>query len=190
MVDQQRVRAAVRELLAAIGEDPDRPGLAETPQRVAEMYAEIVSGIQEDPRAHLKVVFDEGHDEIVIARSIPLYSICEHHLLPFHGQAHVAYLPNESGQICGLSKVHRLVQSHARRPQLQERLTTEIADSLEDVLEPRGVFVVIEAEHLCVSMRGVRMPGSKMVTSAVRGFFRRSAATRAEVMALFRPGTA
>lgn len=186
MVDQERVERAVRELLLAIGEDPDRDGLERTPRRVAEMYAEIAAGAYEDPRQHLEVVFDAGHDEIVVAREIPLYSICEHHLMPFHGQAHVAYLPNEKGQICGLSKIHRVVQGYARRLQVQERMTTQIADAIEDGLAPRGVFVVIEAEHLCVSMRGVRMPGSTLVTSAVRGHFRHNAASRAEVMALFR----
>jgi GTP cyclohydrolase IA len=189
MVDEERVRLAVRELLEAIGEDPSREGLRDTPRRVAAMYSEILSGMEEDPRGHLEVVFDEGHDEIVIARGIPLYSVCEHHLMPFHGQAHVAYLPNEKGQICGLSKLHRLVQGFARRPQVQERLTTMIADALEEALDPAGVFVVIEAEHLCVSMRGARMPGSTMVTSAVRGHFRESTASRAECMALFRVGT-
>jgi GTP cyclohydrolase I len=148
------------------------------------MYEEIVAGLAEDPRSHLKVIFEQQHDEIVIARAIPLYSICEHHLMPFHGVAHVAYLPNEQGQVCGLSKLHRAVQGYARRPQVQERMTTQIADALEDVLNARGVMVVIEAEHLCVSMRGVRLPGSTMVTSAVRGQFRLSAASRAEVLDL------
>jgi GTP cyclohydrolase I len=152
---------------------------------VAEMYEEVLCGLREDPASHLEVVFDEGHDEIVIARGIPIYSLCEHHLLPFHGVAHVGYLPNEKGQVCGLSKIHRVVQGFARRLQVQERLTTQIADAIEAVLDPRGVVVVIEAEHLCVSMRGVRMPGSTMVTSAVRGHFRNSAASRSEVMGLF-----
>lgn len=186
MVDREAIERAVRDLLAAVGEDPDREGLLATPRRMAEMFEEILAGVEEDAGKYLEIVFDEGHDEIVIARDIPLYSLCEHHLLPFHGQAHVAYLPNEKGQVCGLSKLHRVVRSYARRLQVQERLTTQIADALEAALDPRGVFVVIEAEHLCVSMRGVRMPGSTMVTSAIRGQFRKSAASRAEVMALFR----
>ena len=185
-MDHERVRRAVRELLEAVGEDPDRDGLVETPRRVAEMYGEILVGLDEDPRRHLEVVFDEGQDEMVIAREIPVYSVCEHHLMPFHGRGHVAYLPNDKGQICGLSKLHRVVQGYARRLQVQERLTTQIADALENALQPAGVFVVIEAEHLCVSMRGVRLPGSTMVTSAIRGHFRDSAASRAEAMALFR----
>ena len=186
MVDQERLRLAVREVLASVGEDPDREGLAQTPRRVAEMYGEILAGLDDDPAHYLEIVFDEGHDEVVIARDIPLYSVCEHHLMPFHGRAHVAYLPNEKGQVCGLSKIHRTVQAFARRLQVQERMTTQIADALEAALDPRGVMVVIEAEHLCVSMRGVRMPGSTMVTSAVRGQFRDSAASRAEAMSLFR----
>src|SRR5439155_16516342 len=159
MVDRERAERAVRELLLAVGEDPDREGLTQTPRRVAEMYREILCGIEENPRDHLEVVFDEGHDEIVVARGIPVYSVCEHHLMPFHGVAHVAYLPNEKGQVCGLSKIHRTVQAYARRLQVQERMTTQIADVIEEALDPRGVFVVVEAEHLCVSMRGVRMPG-------------------------------
>ena len=150
------------------------------------MYAEIVAGLDEDPRRHLDVVFSEAYDEIVLARGIPLYSICEHHLVPFHGVAHVAYLPNEDGKVCGLSKLHRVVLGYARRPQVQERLTMQIADAIEDALQPRGVMVMIEAEHLCVSMRGVKLTGSTMVTSAVRGQFRRSAASRSEVLSLIR----
>jgi GTP cyclohydrolase I len=186
VVDEGRISAAVREILISIGEDPDRDGLVETPRRVAEMFSEIMAGLDEDPVSHLDVVFDEGHDEVVVARDIALYSMCEHHLMPFHGRAHVAYLPNVKGQICGLSKLHRTVSGYARRPQVQERMTTQIADAIEAALDPRGVMVVIEAEHLCVSMRGVRLPGSTMVTSAVRGHFRENPAARAEVMSLFR----
>jgi GTP cyclohydrolase IA len=186
-VDLERLEHAVREILFAIGEDPDRDGLLRTPQRVAEMYAEICSGLHEDPSQHLVVTFEANHDEMVLVRDIPLYSICEHHLAPFHGQAHVAYIPGDDGRITGLSKLARLVDGFAKRPQVQERLTTQIADAIVDVLQPRGAFVMIEAEHLCMSMRGVRKPGSLTLTSAVRGLFKDSAATRAEVMALIGP---
>jgi GTP cyclohydrolase I len=186
-VDTERLERAVREILYAIGEDPDRDGLLRTPQRVAEMYAEICSGLHEDPAQHLVVTFEANHDEMVLVRDIPLYSICEHHLAPFHGQAHVAYIPGNDGRITGLSKIARLVDGFAKRPQVQERLTTQIADALVEVLQPRGAFVMIEAEHLCMSMRGVRKPGSLTVTSAVRGLFKDSPATRAEVMALIGP---
>lgn len=183
-VDVDRIEAAVREILAAIGEDPTRDGLLRTPRRVAEMYAEICSGLHEDPSRHLVVTFEADHDEMVMVRDIPLYSICEHHLTPFHGRAHVAYVPNHDGRITGLSKLARLVDGYAKRPQVQERLTTQIADALVERLQPRGAFVMIEAEHLCMSMRGVRKPGSLTVTSAVRGIFKDSPATRAEAMAL------
>jgi GTP cyclohydrolase IA len=186
-VDLERLERAVREILYAIGEDPDRDGLLRTPQRVAEMYAEICSGLQEDPSRHLIVTFEANHDEMVLVRDIPLYSICEHHLAPFHGQAHVAYIPGDDGRITGLSKIARLVDGFAKRPQVQERMTTQIADAMVEVLQPRGAFVMIEAEHLCMSMRGVRKPGSLTLTSAVRGLFKDSAATRAEVMALIGP---
>jgi GTP cyclohydrolase I len=186
-VDLERLERAVREILYAIGEDPDRDGLRRTPQRVAEMYAEICSGLHEDPSQHLVVTFEANHDEMVLVRDIPLYSICEHHLAPFHGQAHVAYIPGDDGRITGLSKIARLVDGFAKRPQVQERLTTQIADAIVTVLQPRGAFVMIEAEHLCMSMRGVRKPGSLTLTSAVRGLFKDSAATRAEVMALIGP---
>jgi GTP cyclohydrolase I len=186
-VDLERLERAVREILFAIGEDPDRDGLLRTPQRVAEMYAEICSGLHEDPSQHLVVTFEANHDEMVLVRDIPLYSICEHHLAPFHGQAHVAYIPGDDGRITGLSKLARLVDGFAKRPQVQERLTTQIADAIVEVLQPRGAFVMIEAEHLCMSMRGVRKPGSLTLTSAVRGLFKDSAATRAEVMALIGP---
>ena len=183
-VDAQAVARAVRDLLVAIGEDPDRDGLKATPRRVADMYAEIFSGVRGDPAEELDVLFEAGHDEMIMLRDIALYSICEHHLVPFMGKAHVAYIPNTSGQITGLSKLARLVDTLARRPQVQERLTVQIADAIERALEPRGVLVVIEAEHLCMSMRGVRKPGSQTVTSAVRGAFRKNEATRAEAMGL------
>jgi len=181
-IDRARVERAVRELLSAIGEDPDRDGLVRTPARVADMYGEIFAGLEEDPAAHLTVRFDADHDEMVMVRDIPLYSTCEHHLVPFVGKAHVAYIPGDDGRITGLSKLARLVDGFARRPQVQERLTTQIADTIDEVLSPKGVLVVIEAEHLCMSMRGVRKPGSLTVTSAVRGLFKTNAATRAEAM--------
>jgi GTP cyclohydrolase IA len=183
-VDRERIAAAVREILLAIGEDPDRDGLARTPARIAEMYAEIFSGLREDGGTHLAVRFEADHDEMILVRDIPLYSMCEHHLIPFMGRAHVAYIPGPDGRITGLSKLARLVDVYAKRPQVQERLTTEIADTLERELQPRGVFVSIEAEHLCMSMRGVRKPGSLTVTQAVRGLFKHNAPTRAEVMSL------
>ena len=182
-VDLPRIERAVREILVAIGEDVGRDGLADTPERVARMYAEIFAGLHEDPGAHLVVTFEAHHDEMVMVRDIPFTSTCEHHLVAFHGRAHVAYIPNEDGRITGLSKVARLVEGYARRPQVQERLTTQVADAMEQALQPRGVLVVIEAEHLCMSMRGVKKPGSTTVTSAVRGLFRSNAATRAEAMA-------
>jgi GTP cyclohydrolase I len=183
-VDVERIARAVREILLAIGEDPERDGLGRTPRRVAEMYAEICAGLHEDPSQHLVTTFEAEHDEMVMVRDIPLYSICEHHLTPFHGHAHVAYIPNEDGRITGLSKLARLVDGYAKRPQVQERLTTQIADALMERLQPRGAFVMIEAEHLCMSMRGVRKPGTLTVTSAVRGSFKDSPATRSEAMAL------
>jgi len=186
-VDLERLARAVREMLFAIGEDPDRDGLVRTPQRVAEMYAEICSGLHEDPARHLIVTFEANHDEMVLVRDIALYSMCEHHLAPFHGRAHVAYIPGDDGRITGLSKLARLVDGFAKRPQVQERLTTQIADAIVEALQPRGAFVMIEAEHLCMSMRGVRKPGTLTITSAVRGLFKDSAATRAEVMALIGP---
>ena len=183
-IDHARLERAVREILFAIGEDPDRDGLQRTPRRVAEMYAEICAGLSEEPARHLVVTFEADHDEMVLVRDIALYSICEHHLIPFHGRAHVAYIPGDDGRITGLSKLARLVDGFAKRPQVQERLTTQIADAIVGALAPRGAFVMIEAEHLCMSMRGVRKPGTLTVTSAVRGLFKESAATRAEVMAL------
>ncbi|HEY5699651.1 MAG TPA: GTP cyclohydrolase I FolE [Acidimicrobiales bacterium] len=181
-VDKPRIEAAMREILAAIGEDPDRDGLQQTPARVARMYEEIFAGLREMPDHHLQVTFDASHDEMVMVRDIALVSTCEHHLVPFMGKAHVAYIPNDDGRITGLSKLARLVDAYAKRPQVQERLTTQIADEIERTLQPRGVLVVIEAEHLCMSMRGVRKPGSSTVTSAVRGLFRESVATRTEAM--------
>jgi GTP cyclohydrolase I len=183
-VDIPRIERAVREILYAVGEDPDRDGLIETPARVARAYAEQFSGLSQRPEDVLSAVFDAEHDELILVRDIEVYSTCEHHLVPFFGVAHVGYIPNEKGQITGLSKLARLVDTYARRPQVQERMTTQIADALMGVLEPRGALVVIEAEHLCMSMRGVRKPGAKTVTSAVRGIIRDSARTRAEAMSL------
>jgi len=181
--DQERAEQAVRELLIAVGEDPDRDGLRDTPARVARAYREVFAGLHMQAEDVLTTTFDAGHDEMVIVRDIELFSTCEHHLVPFHGQAHVGYIPNENGRITGLSKLARLVDVFARRPQVQERLTSQVADALMRILEPRGAIVVIEAEHLCMSMRGVRKPGSKTVTSAVRGSLLHPA-TRAEAMAL------
>jgi GTP cyclohydrolase IA len=183
-IDTGRIERAVREILLAIGEDPDRDGLAETPARVARAYAEQFSGLAQRPEDVLATVFDANYDELILVRDIEVYSTCEHHLVPFFGFAHVGYIPNEKGQITGLSKLARLVDVYARRPQVQERMTSQIADALMMVLEPRGALVVIEAEHLCMSMRGVRKPGAKTVTSAVRGSIRDSDRTRAEAMSL------
>jgi GTP cyclohydrolase I len=180
-VDKPRIERAVREILEAIGEDPDRDGLRYTPRRIAEMYEEIFGGLHDDPSCHLVTTFEEDHDELVMVKDIPLTSHCEHHLVPFSGRAHVAYIPDENGRITGLSKIARLVDGFARRPQVQERLTTQIADALVKKLTP-DVFVVIEAEHLCMTMRGAKKPGSLTVTSAVRGMFKDNPATRAEAM--------
>ena len=174
----------MREILEAIGEDPERDGLRRTPERVADMYAELFSGLGADGAQQLNAVFEAEHDEMIMVRDLPLGSLCEHHLIPFIGKAHVAYIPNTSGKITGLSKLARLVDTLSKRPQVQERLTTEIADAIEKALEPRGVLVIIEAEHLCMSMRGIKTPGAQTVTSAVRGQFRRNDATRAEAMRL------
>jgi GTP cyclohydrolase I len=187
-IDQPRIEAAVREILAAIGEDPTRDGLLATPARVARMYAEICAGLHEDPADHLATSFEVDHDEMVMVRDIPLYSLCEHHLAPFIGTAHVAYIPNDDGRVIGLSKFARLVDGYARRPQVQERLTSQVADALQDRLDPKGVMVVIEAEHLCMSMRGVRKAGTTTVTSAVRGLFRSNVATRQEAMRFIQRG--
>jgi len=183
-VDKGRIEKAVREILEAIGEDPDRDGLQRTPLRIAEMYDEIFAGLHDDPSKHLTVTFEADHDEMVMVRDIAVTSLCEHHLVPFAGRAHVAYIPGEDGRITGLSKIARLVDGFAKRPQVQERLTTQIADALVEVLKPDGVFVVIEAEHMCMSMRGVKKPGSLTITSAVRGLFKTNPATRAEAMSL------
>jgi GTP cyclohydrolase I len=183
-VDSARAEAAVRELLLAVGEDPDRPGLRDTPARVARAYAETFAGLHQDPVDLLATTFDEDHDELVLVRDIPMYSTCEHHLVPFHGMAHVGYVPGADGRVTGLSKLARLVDLFARRPQVQERMTRQIADALMEGLKPQGALVVIEAEHLCMAMRGVRKPGARTVTSVVRGVFRESPATRAEAMSL------
>jgi GTP cyclohydrolase I len=183
-IDQARIEKAVREILIAVGEDPDRDGLVDTPARVARAYVEQLAGMRQRPEDVLNTVFDADHDEMVIVKDIEVYSLCEHHLVPFHGVAHVGYTPNEKGQITGLSKLARLVDVYARRPQVQERMTSQIADALMNVLQPRGVIVVVEAEHLCMTMRGVRKPGAKTLTSAVRGDFRDEPSTRAEAMSL------
>lgn len=181
-LDEARIRAAVVEMLEAVGDDPAREGLRDTPRRIAEMYAEIFEGLAQDPAEYLKVGFEVAHDEMVILRNIPFYSMCEHHLLPFHGEAHVGYLPE--GRVVGISKLARVVEAYARRPQLQERLTSQVAETIIDALQADGVAVVVEAEHLCMTMRGVRKPGSRMVTSAMRGQFKRSSVTRSEFLAL------
>jgi GTP cyclohydrolase IA len=184
-VGETELRETIRRMIALLGEDPDREGLRETPRRIAAMYHEMFEGLALDPVAVLSVGFEEGHDEMVILREIPFYSMCEHHFLPFHGEAHVGYLPN--GRIVGLSKIARAVEILARRPQVQERLTTQIADCIGDVLGARGVGVVIEAEHLCMTARGIRKPGARMVTSAMRGLFRDNTDTRQEFLGLIRP---
>jgi len=183
-VDLPRIERAVREILIAIGEDPDRDGLRETPARVARAYEEQFAGLRQHPQDVLSAVFDVGHDEMILVKDIEVYGTCEHHLVPFVGFAHVGYVPNQKGQITGLSKLARLVDVYARRPQVQERMTGQIADALMQVLEPRGVIVVVEAEHLCMTMRGVRKPGAKTVTSAVRGDFRDCDRTRTEALSL------
>lgn len=185
-MDKQRIEAAVREILIAIGENPDREGLVETPSRVARMYEEIFGGLEDDPTRHLKL-FDESSEEMVVVRDIPLYSMCEHHLIPFLGKAHIAYIPSD-GRVIGLSKLARIVDCFARRPQLQERLTSQVADFLYENLQPMGVAVVIEAEHLCMTMRGARASGAKTMTSALRGTMRSNAKTRAEAMSLLTEG--
>lgn len=181
-LDLDRIMRAVREIIAAVGEDPDREGLRGTPRRIAETYQEVFAGLGVDPKEYLTVGFEEGHEEMVIIRNIPFYSLCEHHFLPFHGVAHVGYIPD--GRVVGISKLARVVDAYAKRPQLQERLTSQIADCIVQGLNPDGVAVVIEAEHTCMTMRGVKKPGSRVVTSAMRGRFRRHAVTRAEFLAL------
>ncbi len=180
--NRDRVKAAIIELLAAIGEDPTRQGLIETPRRIAEMCDEIFGGLAIDPTEYLKVGFDVAHDEMVILRDIPFYSMCEHHFLPFHGEAHVGYIPD--GRVVGISKLARVVEAFARRPQIQEQLTSQVAEAIMEALHPDGVAVVIEAEHLCMTMRGIKKPGSRMVTSAMRGQFKASHVTRAEFLSL------
>ncbi|MCK0520189.1 GTP cyclohydrolase I FolE [Williamsia sp. DF01-3] len=182
--DAERAERAVRELLIAVGEDPDRDGLKETPARVARAYVEMFGGLHVDPDDVLATTFDVGHDELVLVKDIPMYSTCEHHLVSFHGVAHVGYIPGPTGQVTGLSKLARLVDLYAKRPQVQERLTTQIADAIVRKLDPRGVIVVIEAEHLCMAMRGIRKPGATTTTSAVRGQFKTSAVSRGEALDL------
>lgn len=187
-IDRARAEAAVRELLIAVGEDPDREGLVDTPARVARAYEEIFAGLYTEPDAVLDKTFDEQHQELILVRDIPLFSTCEHHLVPFHGMAHVGYIPNLDGRVTGLSKIARLVDLYARRPQVQERLTGQVADALARKLDPRGVIVVIDAEHLCMGMRGIRKPGARTTTSAVRGIFQSSPSSRAEALSLIRSG--
>ncbi|WP_328361784.1 GTP cyclohydrolase I FolE [Mycobacterium sp. NBC_00419] len=182
--DQERAEAAVRELLLAVGEDPERPGLLDTPARVARAFREMFAGLYTDPDAVLETTFDEQHDELVLVKNIPMYSTCEHHLVAFHGVAHVGYIPGDDGRVTGLSKLARVVDLYAKRPQVQERLTTQVADGIMRKLKPRGVIVVIEAEHLCMAMRGVRKPGATTTTSAVRGQFKTDKASRAEALEL------
>ena len=184
MFDEAEIRKAVASIIKAIGEDPNREGLVDTPRRVAEMYAELFIGLDIDPRQELAVGFEEGHREMVVLKDIPFYSMCEHHLLPFYGVVHIGYVPNADGRIVGVSKLARVVEILAKRPQLQERMTTQIADAIADGLKPEGVAVVIQAEHLCMVMRGIEKPGSNVITSAIRGLFRRKAASRAEFFSL------
>jgi GTP cyclohydrolase I len=185
-VDTARIERAVNEILVAIGEDPERDGLLKTPHRVAKMYEELFVGFEENPATHLEVTFEAHHDEMVMVRDIPFASLCEHHMIPFIGRAHVAYIPGDDGRITGLSKLARLVDGYAKRLQVQERMTTEIADAIEEALVPKGVLVVVEAEHLCMSMRGVKKSGTSTVTSAVRGLFRSDQSTRSEAMQFVR----
>lgn len=184
--DQERAEAAVRELLIAVGEDPDREGLKETPARVVRAYREVFAGLFEDPSEVLAKTFNEDHQELVLVKDIPIYSTCEHHLVPFFGVAHIGYIPGKDGRVTGLSKLARLVDGYAKRPQVQERLTSQVADALVERLDPTSAIVVIEAEHLCMAMRGIRKPGARTVTSAVRGGFKADARSRAEAMALIR----
>ena len=184
MFDEAKIKAAVVSIIEAIGEDPNREGLVGTPERVAEMYAELFMGLGKDPKEELTVGFEIGHREMVILRDIPFYSMCEHHLLPFYGVAHIGYIPNEEGRIVGISKLARVVEIIAKRPQIQERMTTQIADAIDEAIKPEGVAVVIQAEHLCMIMRGIKKPGSNVITSALRGIFRRRADSRAEFLSL------
>jgi len=184
MFDEAKIKAAVVSIIAAIGEDPNREGLVGTPERVAEMYAELFMGLGKDPKEELTVGFEIGHREMVVLRDIPFYSMCEHHLLPFYGVAHIGYIPNKEGRIVGISKLARVVEIIAKRPQIQERMTTQIADAIDEAISPEGVAVVIQAEHLCMIMRGIKKPGSNVITSALRGIFRRRADSRAEFLSL------
>jgi GTP cyclohydrolase IA len=184
MIDQEKIKQAVHDILIAIGEDPSREGIKDTPRRIAEMYAEVFRGMKEDPKEVLSVGFEEGHNEMVILKDIPFYSMCEHHLLPFYGMVHIGYIPK--GRVVGASKLGRVVEILAKRPQLQERLTTQIANTIVEAMQPEGVAVVIEAEHMCMTMRGVKKPGSNIVTSAMRGSFRSRAVTRAEFLSLIK----
>ena len=184
MLEQAKIKTAVTSIIEAIGEDPNREGLVDTPGRVADMYAELFMGLDKDPKEELAVGFEIGHREMVILRDIPFYSMCEHHLLPFYGVAHIGYTPNKEGRIVGISKLARVVEIIAKRPQIQERMTTQIADAINEALKPEGVAVVIQAEHLCMIMRGIEKPGSNVITSALRGLFRRRAASRAEFFSL------
>ncbi len=184
MIDEAKIKAAIKQIIEAIGEDPNREGIKETPRRVAEMYSEIFSGIGQDPKSELSVGFEEGHREMVIIRDIPFYSMCEHHLLPFYGVAHVAYIPNQQGRVVGASKLARVVEIVSKRLQLQERMTSTIADDIMQAIKPDGVAVVIQAEHLCMIMRGIKKPGSALVTSALRGAFRNRIETRNEFFSL------
>ncbi|MCX7911470.1 MAG: GTP cyclohydrolase I FolE [Dehalococcoidales bacterium] len=184
MIDVERIRKAVREIIEAIGEDPERDGLRDTPQRVAEMYLELFQGLGKDPREELRVGFELGHQEMVVLKDIPFYSLCEHHLLPFYGVAHVGYIPSRDGRIVGISKLARVVETIARRPQVQERMTTEIADAVFSALNARAAGVVIQAEHMCMIMRGIKKPGANVITSALRGTFHTNPASRAEFFSL------
>jgi len=186
MINQKKIEKAVRMILEAIGEDPKRSGIRETPARVARMYAELFAGLHKDPAKELTVFHEADHEEMIMVKNIPFYSMCEHHLVPFAGKAHVVYIPTK-GRVTGLSKLVRVVEGFAKRPQMQERLTSQIADTLMNGLKPRGVLIIIEAEHLCMSMRGVKKPGSVTITSAVRGIFRKNSTTKAEALALLKP---
>lgn len=183
-MDAAKIEAGVRMILEGVGEDPDREGLLETPARVARMYEEVFAGLTQDPAVHFQTLFDEDHQEMVLVRDIPFYSMCEHHLVPFFGKAHVAYIPGSDGKVCGLSKLARLVDVFAKRPQVQERLTSQVADTLVELLNPEGVIVVLEAEHMCMTMRGVKKSGSQTTTSAVRGSFAKEQTTRMEALSL------
>jgi GTP cyclohydrolase I len=187
-MDRPRAEAAIRELLLACGENPDREGLRDTPARVARAYEEIFAGLYTDPDLVLEKTFDEDHQELILVKDIPMFSVCEHHLVPFHGFAHVGYIPSVSGRVTGLSKIARVVDLYARRPQVQERLTGQVADAMVRKLDPRGVIVVMDAEHLCMGMRGIRKPGSRTTTSAVRGLFQTSQSSRSEALSLIRSG--